>query len=454
MRDVIVIGGGPGGYAAAIRASQVGGAVTLVESGELGGTCVNRGCIPSKVWLRAAKLIRNIQGAKDFGVHASIEKVDHSVLVTRKNGVAGGIRMGMEGLLKNNSVEVVRGRGMIKNPGEVDVDGKTLEGKSIIIATGSRVSVPEIPGLKEAALTTDELFDLTDLPSSALVLGGGPIEVEVATLLQTLGCAVTLATDAPRILPREDPDAGQRIGAALRAQGVELLTRTSLIGIKKSGSGFAASLSGDKSVNVDRVVVCSRRPNSENMGLENLGITTGDDGSIAVNERLETSKPGVYAIGDVTGGWMLSHAASSMAVVAAENAMGADEPFPFHLIPRGIWTTPELGAVGLTEEEAEAQGYEVKVGDFPYSINAMAMLRGEVDGSVKIIADAQYEEILGAHIVGAHATEVIGEAVTAMQMESTLTELARSIRVHPTFSEPVVDAARAAQGWALYLPKR
>ncbi len=454
MFDVIVIGGGPGGYAAAIRASQLGGAVALVEAGQLGGTCVNAGCIPSKVWLRGAELLQLARMSGDFGVKVSVEGMDLSKLVQRKKAISGDIRMGMEALLKNNGVETVRGRGMVKNPGTVEAGGRTLEGKSIIVATGSRVSVPDIPGLKDAALTPDEMFDLTELPTAVLVMGGGPMEVEAAVMLKALGCEVTLVTESARVLDREDHDVGQRIGAAIREQGVELITRTSVVSVQAAGARHAVTLSGDKAAMVDKVVVCSRRPNTDNLGLESAGVDLDENGFIVVNEKLETSCGSAYAIGDVTGGWMLSHASSSMAVFAAENAMGADQVFPFHLIPRGVWTNPEVGAVGLTEEEAEAKGYEVKIGDFPYSINGMAMLRGQVDGAVKIVADAKYDEILGVHIVGAHATEIIGEAVTAMQMEATLTELARSIRVHPTFSEPVVDAARAALDWALYLPRR
>ncbi len=457
MHDVIVIGGGPGGYAAAIRASQLDGEVALVEAGEIGGTCVNQGCIPTKVWMRAAYMLNCIRRGDEFGIKAPVQEIVLAAIVNRKNGVSGDIRMGMEGLLGNNGVEVVRGRAVLKSPREVHVDGAVLEAKKIILATGSRLKIPDVPGLEEAAMTTDQVLEMEEAPSSILIWGLlGPIEVEMAALLNTFGSKVFLASESRRILPREDGDTSQRLGQALREQGVELLTRTTLKLVKKSKTGFEALLSGreDRTVEVEKVLVSTRKPNTAHLGLKQVGIRLNEDGAIGVNEMLETSVEGVYAIGDVTGGWMLSHASSSMAVTAAENAMGSHRKFPFHLIPRGIWTIPEVGAVGLSEEEAEEKGIEVEVGNFPYAINGLAMARDEMDGAVKVISDSRYGEILGVHIVGASATELVGEAVMAMQLEATARELAQGIRVHPTFSESVVDAAREAGNWALYLPRR
>ncbi len=457
MYDVIIVGGGSGGYAAAIRASQLGGKVALVEGGDIGGTCVNRGCIPTKVWLRAASLLYWINRGEEFGIKAPVQELNLESIVDRKNGVSGDIRMGMEGLLANNGVEVIRGHGVLKSPQEVGVEGKTLETKKIILATGSLLDIPSVSGLEEAALTTDQVLEMTEIPSSALIWGTiGPIEVEMATLLNTFGCKVFLASDSRRLLMKEDGDTSQRLAQALREQGVEVLPRFMLKAIKNKKNTFDAVLSGkeERTIEVERVLVSARRPNTANLGLEQVGVELNEDGSLRINEKLETSVPGIYAIGDATGGWMLSHASSSMAVTAAENAMGDTRKFPFHLIPRGIWTIPQVGAVGLSEEEAEEKGIDVEVGDFPYSINGLAMARDQMDGAVKIISDARYGEILGVHIVGASATELVGEAVTAMQLECTARELARSIRVHPSFSESVVDAARDAEKWALYLPRQ
>lgn len=457
MHDVIVIGGGPGGYAAAIRASQLDGKVALVESAEVGGTCVNRGCIPTKIWLHAAHLLHGIRSAEEFGIKTSVQEMDFQRIVHRKNGVSGDIRMGMEGLLANNNVEVIRGRAILKSPKEVDVNGSILEARKIILATGSSLSVPDVPGLEEAALTTDQVLEMTDVPSSVLIWGAlGPIEVEMATLLSIFGCKVVLISDSRRLLPREDGETSQRLAQGLREQGVEVLARFTLESVQKSERGYTCNLSGpeEQTVDVEKVLISSRRPNTANLGLEQLGMQLKEDDGIGVNEQLQTSVDGIYAIGDATGGWMLSQASSATAITAAENAMGKNRKFPFHLIPRAIWTIPEVGAVGLSEEEAEQQGLEVEVGGFPYSINGLAMSRNEMDGAVKIISDPRYGEILGVHIVGAHATELVGEAVLAMQLEATASELARSIRAHPTFSENVVEAARDATNWALYLPRQ
>lgn len=457
MYDVIVIGGGPGGYAASIRASQLGGKVVLIEGEEIGGTCVNRGCIPSKVWLRAADLLQKIRNAEEFGIKAPVESLEFNTIVQRKNGVAGDIRMGMEGLLGNNGVELMTARASLKSPGEALVEGKPVQGKKIILATGSVLDIPAVPGIEEAAITTDQVLDMTEPPSSILIWGSaGPIEVEMATLLNIFGCKVFLASESRRILPREDGDTSQRIAQALREQGIEILPRAELASVRKSENGYTCILEGadERTVEVEKVLVSGRKPNTARLGLDQVDVSLNEDGGIEVNDKLETTTKGIYAIGDVTGGWLLSHAASSMAIVAAENAMGAGRKFPDKLIPRGIWSIPQVGSVGLSEEDAEDQGIDVEVGDFPYSINGVAMCRGEMSGAVKVVTDSRYGEILGVHIVGTNATELVGEAVMAMQLEATVNELAASIRVHPTFSESVVDAARDAKKWALYLPRQ
>lgn len=456
MYDVIVIGGGPGGYAAAIRASQLGGKVALVEAAEIGGTCVNRGCIPTKVWLRAANLLHWIHRADEFGIKTSAEEIDLQSLVARRNGISSDTRMGMEGILKNNGLEIIRGLAVLKSPREVNVDGTIFEAKKMILATGSCLDIPEIPGLEEAALTTDQVLEMTKVPSSVLIYGSGPIELEMATLLKAFACKVYLVPGPDGLLPREDRTPRQWVTKGLKQQGVELLRRFTLESVQKSKGQYRANLSGpeDRTLNVERVLVSSRKPNIANMGLEKIGVRLNENGGIRVNKMLETSVEGIFAIGDATGGWMLAHASSSMGVTAAENAMGKKSNFAFHLIPRGIWTVPEVGAVGITEKEAKKKGIDLKIGDFPYSIDGLAMARNEMEGSVKIISDARYGEILGVHIVGACATELIGEAVLAMQLEATVQELAMSIRVHPTFSESIVDSARDALNWALYLPRR
>lgn len=435
MHDVLVIGGGPGGYAAAIRAAQLGADTALVENAELGGTCVNRGCIPSKIWMRAVHLKLMLDRAAEFGLKTEFTGWELPALVERTLAVAGGIREGMRALIQKNGVTLYQGRGALKNPREVNVDGQTVAAKNIIIATGSTLAAPGVPA--EKLLTTDQLFAEGNIPASVTVAGDGPIELEMAAILQMMGAETTLALPGRRALPDEDQDLAQRVTAALREQGVTIAPNTALADIDAEVIAFGG-----------------RAPNTENLGLTAAGVSTNDDGAIPVNENTRTNQSGVYAVGDVTGGWMLSHAASTMGVAAAENACGQKSVYNDRLVPRGLWTTPQAASVGLTEEEAEKLGFDVEVGDFPYPVNGMAMLRGEVDGSVKIVSDGELGEILGVHIVGAHATELIGEAVLALQLECTVDDLAHTIRMHPTFSEGVMDSARDADGWALYLPPR
>lgn len=456
MFDVIVIGGGPGGYAAGIRAAQLGGRVAIVEAAEMGGTCVNRGCIPSKVWMRAAYLKQTINIAETFGIRASVDGVDLTTIVDRKNGVANDIQMGMGGLCQSYGIEIYHGKALVKSPREVELDGNVFETKSIVIATGSSLVSPEIPGLSDAAMTTDQVFDMTTVPDSILINGAGHMEVELGSLLSAFGSKVHLIAEKGRILPREDGDTSQRVAQALREQGIDILSRTALASIEKNRSGFTARLTGEeeKTVSVERVLISNRKPNSRDLGIEGLGIACDEEGYIIVDDTLATTVDGIYAVGDVTGGWMLSHAATYMGVSAAENAMGQVSPFPSHLVPRGVFSTPEVGAVGLSEEEAEAKGYDVETGDFPFSINGVAMAYGETDGAVKIVTDGEFGEILGVHIVGGRATELIGTAVLAMKLEATADDLARTMMIHPTFSESISLAAQDVSQTALYLPKR
>lgn len=453
MYDVIVLGGGPGGYAAAIRAAQLKGSVVLVEEAAMGGTCVLRGCIPSKIWLRAASLLEQAKKAGDFGLNLEIGAFDCKAVVARKEGVSNEIAMGMSALLANNGIEVVMGRGVVQSGHSVLVNGQVLEGKSIIVATGSRLAPCAIPGAEDLLLTSDELLCMESLPKSVLVTDPGPIGVEYAMLLGMLGCEVIYAVPGPRILPDEDQDSAQRLAAALRERGVKIMPRCRLERVE-NGECVLAAKKKEERVRVERLVWSLREPVAAGFGLEELGVARNEDGGIAVDAHCATNVPGIYAIGDCTGGWMLSHVASAMAICAAENAMGKPSVYQAQLVSRAIWGIVQMGSVGLSEEQAERQGREVEVGSFPYAINGYAMLRGEVDGAVKVVADAATGEILGVHIVGSQASELVGEAVLAMQLECTVHEFAKGFRVHPAFCETVVDAFRDTEGWALYLPRR
>jgi dihydrolipoamide dehydrogenase len=456
MYDVMVIGGGPGGYAAAIRVSQLGGKVALCEADELGGTCVNRGCIPSKVWSRAAYMMDMIRRAQSFGLKAQMAELDLNTLVELGNGVATDIKMGMKSLLGKSGIDVITGKAKIVAPGKVNIKGKVLDAKVLIIATGSFIAPADLPGSADIVITSDEVLKFKKLPGSAIVWGGGPIEIEMASWLNAFGVEVTLACQDRRILPDEDSDTSQRLASALRERGVKIFTRVTIEHLKKETETCNVIFGGEhqQSLVVASVIAASRKPNTSGLGLEDVGVALAPDGSIIVNEYLETNVASIFAIGDATGGRMLSHRASAMAIISAENAMGGKNRFEERYVCRGLWTIPQVAAVGLTEAEAEEKGYDVETGDFPYAINGLAMAYGEVAGNVKVVLDSRYGEILGVHIVGACATEVIGQAALTMQMECTADELAKGIRLHPTFSESMVDAAREAMGWALYLPKR
>jgi dihydrolipoamide dehydrogenase len=457
MYDLIVIGGGAGGYAGAIRAAQLGARVAVVEKDQLGGVCVNRGCIPVKAWLKSAETLRRVRAGTAFGIQATIDNIDFQTIIDNKNSSSEKIRLGMEGLLQNNGVDIIKGHAAFKSPAEINVDGVLYPARNFIIASGGHTMAPDIEGLSNALLTTDEILDMQKLPASVLIYGAETIDVEMATVLNTFGSKVCLATDNRHVLSNEDHDSGQRLGQALKDDGIEVISRTGLVSVKAAKTGFACELAGKKksrTIEVERVMAGIRKPNTADLGLAQAGIQLDEDGFIRIDEYLRTTNGNVYAIGDVTGGSMQSHAASSMAVTASENALGAQNRFPFDLVPRGTWSFPEVASVGLTEEQAENQDLDIDVGYFPYSINGYAIARHETFGAVKIIADAKYRIIYGVHIVGPHATELIGEAVLAMQLEYTTDELAAGMRIHPTFSEAVVDAARDAEKWALYLPKK
>ncbi len=455
MYDVIVIGGGPGGYAAGIRSAQLGGKVALLEPAELGGTCVNRGCLPTKMWLKAARLKKSIEAGEAFGIKASIETLDFSTIVERKKGIPTDIGMGMNALCANNGIEVIAGKGVLKGPNKVEVDGKILETKSIIIATGSSIAAPDIPGLGEAALTTDEAVELTEMPESILICGDGPIEIEMATIFSAFDTAVTLVTKSPRILPQEDGDTGQRISKCLREQGVVIIPRAELKSVTASEDGFIAQVAGkeEQSITVKKVLVSARKANTD-LGLDPAGIEKDSNGFIRVDDMLKTSTGNIYAIGDVTGRSMMSYGATAMGVTAAENAMGDQKTFNFKAVPRALYTFPQAASVGITEEEADELDLDVEIGNCPMSINGVAMSYGEVEGNVKVIADAELGEVLGVHIVGENATEMIGGVAAALQLETTVEELAYTLCMHPTFSENIAMAAQDALQWALYLPKQ
>jgi dihydrolipoamide dehydrogenase len=452
--DVVVIGGGAGGVAAAVRARQLGAKVAIIEKEHLGGVCMNRGCIPTKSLMETARLYRAIQRSADFGLKTTGLEVDWDAVMAKKDDLVKYLRMGTEAILKSNGVEIVRGEATFVDPLRIRVNDRELEIKSAIVATGSTWSPPSIPGIDgEGVITTDELLTMRKMPSSVVVLGSGPVELEAAQYFLFLGAKVTLIEPEARILPQEDREIARRLASALREQGMDILTGARVTEIRREPKGLALRLEvkeGEKLIAGERALYAQRSPSVSGLGLGSVGVAVSDEG-IPVDSSLRTPLPHVLAIGDVTGGPMYSHRASAMGVLAAENAMGETRSFRPNRIPRAYYTHPEVAAIGISEREAKQQGLEVQVATIPFSISARAMMMLETDGAVKVVAEARYGEILGVHIVGPHATELIGEGALAMETEATVEDLARAVRLHPSLSESQVDAAREALGRGIYL---
>ncbi|HVA91141.1 MAG TPA: dihydrolipoyl dehydrogenase [Chloroflexota bacterium] len=462
--DVVVVGSGPGGYVAAIRASQLGLRAAIVERESLGGICLNWGCIPSKALLRNAEILSLFNHAADFGISVSDIKPDYGAAVARALGIVDKQVKGVGFLMRKNKIDVHMGEGRLANAGQVvvkDAQGAetTISAKNVIVATGSRVRL--IPGVTidgKVVVSSREVWDLKDLPKRVVVLGGGPIGVEFATVLNAYGCEVTIIEMLSRILPLEDKDSSQTLSRAFTKRGITLLTDTKVErvevkdGVAQVYVGSAGQGGGEpKVLEADRVLYAvGFAPNSENLGLEALGVKI-ERGFIQVNERMETGVPGIYAIGDVTGKLMLAHVASAMGEVAAEVIAGRRTiTLDMQSMPRCTYSSPQVASMGLTEEQARAQG-EVNVGTFPFRPNGKAQGLGELEGQIKIIADAHSGEILGAHLVGADVTELIGEFSLARFLEATPEELARAVHPHPTLSEVIAEAALAVEGAPIHM---
>jgi len=462
--DVVVVGSGPGGYVAAIRASQLGLRAAIVERESLGGICLNWGCIPSKALLRNAEIVSLFNHAADFGIAVSEVTPNYGAAVDRALGIVDKQVKGVGFLMRKNKIDVHMGEGRLAGAGQVvvkDAQGgeTTLSAKNVIVATGSRVRL--IPGVTidgKVVVSSREVWDLKDLPKRVVILGAGPIGVEFATVLSAYGCEVTIVEMLPRILPLEDKDSSQTLSRAFTKRGITLLTGTKVekvevkdgvaqvsVGPAGEGGGEARVLEADRVLSAIGFV-----PNSENLGLEALGVKIGR-GFIQVNDRMETGVPGIYAIGDVTGKLMLAHVASAMGEVAAEVIAGHPTiKLDMQSMPRCTYSAPQVASMGLTEEQARAQG-EVKVGAFPFRPNGKAQGLGELEGQIKIIADAHSGEILGAHLVGADVTELIGEFSLARFLEATPEELARSVHPHPTLSEVIAEAAMGVEGSPIHM---
>ncbi len=462
VKRIAIIGAGTGGYVAAIRAAQLGAQVTLVESAAVGGLCLNWGCIPSKSLLACAELGQKIKKAGEFGITITgTVSYDLARMVERKNKIVAGLVKGVRTLLKTWNVELVEGRGVLADAKTVRVvkpDGTdtTLRADAVILGTGTTPpSPPNLPIDGTHVITSREALDLTTIPENLLIIGGGVEGCEFASLFSTLGTKVTLMEMLPRILPAEDEEVVALLTAELQKQGVRIQTGVRVEKVAVGADGVTATLADGSAVTVSKVLVSiGRRFNTGGLGLAQAGVSLGRRGEILVNERMETTAPGVYAIGDVVGKALLAHVASAQGKVAVRNILGHPTTMRYDVIPAGIFTFPEIGRVGLTEQEAKQQGLEIKVGKFRPIGLGKAHVSGETTGLMKVITDAKTGRIVGVHLVGAHAADLIHEAAVAMQMGATAETLAQTVHAHPTMPEGLMEAAEDVEGLAIHLARR
>ena len=456
-KKIIVIGGGIGGYPAALRAARLGAQVVLIERDKLGGVCLNWGCVPTKTLLQSAEIYSTVKRAPSFGVKVENISIDFAAMMRRKEGVIRQLTSGVEKLLKDKKVEIIRGTATFSDQKTIKImeTGKIIQGDKVIIATGSVPTKPDIPGIDGPnIMTSDDILSTKSLPKGVLIIGGGYIGVELGQLLSRLGVRVTIVEILSHTVPREDEDVGEALKKRLQEEGIDIYTNSTVEKIepgKKIATVTYATPEGKKTVRVEKVILASgRRPYAEGLGLEKIGVRVDKDG-IIVNNRMETNIPGIYAIGDSIGGIMLAHVAMAEGEYAARNAMGISSEIDYAAVPRCIYSFPEIGAVGMTEGEARER-YNVKVSRFPLHANSKANILGETHGMVKIIAEEEEGDILGVHIYSPHATDLISEAVFAMEMEATAEELAHVIHPHPTLSEALGEAAQILSGGAIHLP--
>lgn len=447
--DIAIIGGGPGGYVAAIKAAQMGASTVLFEKNKVGGICLNEGCIPTKTMLRTAKLYDELLHASAFGIdieETSTVKINWENLLKRKEKVVKQLVDGVSALLKHNGVKVVKAYAEVLEPGKIRAQNESYTYKHLIIATGSRTFFPDIPGLKESyeeghIIDSTGAIQLKEKPERMVILGGGVIAVEFATLFNALGTQVVMLQRSHEILTFLDHEVRSAVQKHLLSKGVDIHLNTQVSRI--DGDKVYALDNGKEVVFEGEVILASfgRIPNLE--GLEKLNLKVDRKG-VVTTDSLETNQADTYAIGDVNGKYMLAHVASAEGIAAVENIMGENSKIDYNKIPSCIYSFPEVGVVGLTEQDAREQGYDVIISKFPLSVNGKALAEGESMGFVKIVADRTYGEVIGVHIIASHATDMIAEAVASMALEGTIHDLSKTVHPHPTLSEVVMEAAHGA----------
>lgn len=459
--DVLVIGGGPGGYVAAISAAKNGAKTALVERKEFGGTCLNIGCIPTKTLIAGVDVYHKARHAMEFGVKISGEvSPDWEAMLARKDSVIKTLRGGIGSLLKAAGVTVFKGHGAFtgrKTVKVVDGEGGEVEeitANKIIIASGSETLVPGFIPKGKRVITSTELLSIPEIPKSLLILGGGVIGCEFACLFAELGTKVTIVEMLDSIMPNIDRETSRVVAAQMQKMGIEIMNGKPLGDLKADDKGVSGKV-GDLTVSADYLLVSiGRKPALEGMNLAASGVKTNERGWIPVDSSCRTNVPGIFAIGDATGSWQLAHAASAMGVVAADVACGKKNAFDGSLVPGCIFTSPEIGSVGKSQEQCDKEGIETRVGKFPFAALGKAMAINETVGFCKIIADAKTDQILGVHIVGPHATDLIAEACPALHLEITAKELGKAIHAHPTLGEAMMEAAHAVHGESAHIPSK
>jgi dihydrolipoamide dehydrogenase len=455
QQDLVVIGGGAGGFAAAMRAAQLGAKVTVVESTHYGGKCMNLACLPYKFLGHAARLLTQIRRAGPLGIEVGEPKLSMEALQERKDLVISGLRMGTEMALADYGVTLVEGSGKLIAADTVAVGEQRITARNVIVATGSVQAQLPIEGIDlPGVLGTEEAIQLTEVPPRLAIIGSQPPEIEMAQYFKALGSDVTLIESGDQLLPEADRDISQRLGKVLHDEGIAVKRRTEaeLIRQDDEGSLVLSLADGKGEVVADKIVAMRRLPNSSGLGLREVKVAM-QGGGVLVNERMETSVPHIYAIGDVTVGSMWSHKANAEGFVAAENAMGLSRKMNYKVVPRCLYTWPEVAWVGLTEEEAEAQGMDVDIGKVPMSINPYAILLDQTAGMIKIIACKKYGKIVGAHIMARGAVDLINAMAIALLSEATLSELTALVPMHPAVGEALVDAAMDVEKRSIHLPR-
>lgn len=454
-RDVVILGGGPAGYRAAIRVSQLGGKATLVENDALGGTCINRGCIPVRALLRTAEMVDLSKTAKDYGVNYKEVEIDPSKMISRKNVIVRTLLSGIRQTLSGLGVEVIEGMGKLLSPSQMELnlrDGtrREMEARRIIIATGSKWKKVSIPG-EAKILTVDEALELKAIPQSLLIIGGGFVGTALATVFSKLGTAVTLVEESSRILPEVDREIVSIFAKELENDKIKIHTGARITRIEEKGQNEKkirmALPKGEAEITAHSVLVAEgREANLDGIGLDRIGIKLNEKGGIAVNRRMETSIPTLLAAGDVTMERMWTNVAYMEGIVAAENALGRGSEIDYRAVPYGTNTLPEVAGIGLTEEEAVKEGYEANVGRFPFAGNGLATILGKRTGMIKIITEGKYNQILGVHVIGPNASELVAEAAMAVKLEITPAEIGATFHHHPTLSEGLWEVARMMLG--------